>query len=269
MNRIVPALIAWTARVVGWAGLLGLGAYLICNFQGITVRGQIARTWLRFEGHDAMHRLLEHAGLEHLHDMFGSVEARGMRYYDPLLILARDPAVLVVYGKSANSQRQEVEIYIVFDRDGVLVGTPIIVRRDAASRRFGGPTQIIEADSAHWLVCYEYTAAATTQPTSAPTTREFISHVYRLVDGESVEVFAIAYDCPRSQWPRFHARRHRDRTVALDLQVIPAGGPWNPAAVATFVWDETLGRFVGPQHDPQGRWEVLVPQPDPQSDATQ
>ena len=153
MNRIVPALIAWTARVVGWAGLLGLGDYLICNYQGITVRGQIARTCLRFEGHDAMHRLLEHAGLEHLHDMFGSVEARGMRYYDPLLILARDPAVLVLYGKSASSQRQDVQVYLVFSRDGALVGTPIIVRRDAASRSSSGPTPILEADSAHWLVC--------------------------------------------------------------------------------------------------------------------
>jgi len=174
--------------------------------------------------------------------------------------MTRQPSVLRLQGE-ARGTRESIAVYIVFDRNGALVGAPIVWRSDPDRSSRAWLSQTIEGATSCFMVLSEFTAVATTQPAATPTTGKVVFHVYRLARSESVEVFAIHCDWAVNQWPWLEATRRDDR-VTLHLKVSPAGKS-NLQTVATFVWDESLGRFVGPQHDPQGRWEVIFPPPDP------
>ena len=82
MKRALPMTVAWPARILGWAGVLTLALYILCNYQGIAVRGQLARMSMPFERHDAMHTLLNRYGLLYLlkplHDVTPSGWAGGL-----------------------------------------------------------------------------------------------------------------------------------------------------------------------------------------------
>ena len=64
MRRMLPIAIGWTARIGGWALLLGLASYAVANHRGMGIRGQVARLAIPSEQDDALAVLLRIAGLD-------------------------------------------------------------------------------------------------------------------------------------------------------------------------------------------------------------
>jgi len=260
MKRAATIVVAWTARLAAWAVLLGLGTHFVSNYQGITVRAQLARIRVGSEEEDAVRALFERAGLLHLLPRVQATWGDPSGRYDPLFILARQPTVLYLEVEALDGMDFE-RIAIAFDGDGRVVGAPIVLE-DAPGRYFAAPLQIITADSAHFLIFEDYFDTVTTPTTTALADYDSALRVYRLVNARSAEVFTIACNCPSAWQVTLEAKHRDDGAIALDLKGTLARGQ-NPQTMATFVWNEALGRFVGPQHDPQGRWEVIFPPPDP------
>ena len=88
MRRRLPGLIAWSARLVGWAGLLLLIVHVVWNHQGLAVRGQFARLSIPMERDAALADLLKRAGLAGRPRLSLSRHAAFQHFLGPLRVLS-------------------------------------------------------------------------------------------------------------------------------------------------------------------------------------
>lgn len=267
MRRLVLMIVAWTARFGVWLLLLALAVHIVLNHRGISVRGRLAQLWLPTERQQAMRALIEPGGLAHLLPPAAELEPVPLGWGIQFL-LDPGPAVFALAVQSPVGEWDQI-VVVTFDQEGRVVGAPIIDRAENQSFAYGQPFQVLKARDDHFVLFRRWDQLTKPAPTTGPTNWDLYFHVFRLAGTESTAVFALHCACSRTQWFTLEGT-HPDREgVAVELKRAPTTRSVEPPTIAGFVWDQNLGRFVGPQSDPQGRWEVILPEPDPPSDTAE
>ena len=255
MRRMLPIAIGWTARIGGWALLLGLASYAVANHRGMGIRGQVARLAIPSEQDDALAVLLRIAGLDGV-PTFELNPGLKLHYWRPFTTLAPVPChvPLDVIGRRMPGVS---ELFIVFNADGQLAGAPVkwtpLFRYPEYAGHF--VVSIVDETGPTFLITGEYRRAPVT--TGAAPKTEIHYRIYRLEREESPSVLTImfTYSPKGGMYLRAEPDRH-DRTA---IQLVTWGTTGQPAGttVATFVWDSERERFIEPPPDPQGRWRVV------------
>ena|GEM_PF-4653368 len=256
MKRL-PNLIAWSARLVGWIGLVSLFAYITWNREGIGVRGQLARLSLPTEREAALRNLLVRAGLTDGHYQLAPDAARyGYGFSGPMPVLQKRPSMLRLTARP--SDRGFEDVYVCFDRNGRVAGAPLVLAPDPAPVRF--VPQCAQAGSSCFVTLCEVAQTTTT----GLAARNLTYHTYHMGFPKSLEVLTVTLTPTPSQSANLVVDQDDSGCALVNLVMYTWSRPGislttSAENVATFRWDDDQGRFVGPDHDPQGRWEVIYP----------
>ena len=263
MMKRLPNLIAWSVRLVGWVGLVSLFAYITWNREGIGVRGQLARLSLPTEREAALQNLVLRAGLTDRHYQLAPDVARfDYGFSGPMPVLRKRPSVLRLAARPSDGGFED--IYVCFDRDGQVAGAPIVLAPNPASGRFAVVPQSAQVGSSCFVTLCEVGQMATTMPGTAPAAPNLIYHTYRMGFPESLEVLTVRPTPAPNEWVALTVDQDDLGCALVNLVMYTWSRPGislttSAENVATFRWDDDQGRFVGPDHDPQGRWEVIYP----------
>ena len=255
MRRILPVAIGWTARIGGWALLLGLASFTVANHQGMGVRGQVARLNIRSERDDALDGLLRRAGLDGAENLVLRPTSL-WSYWRPFATLVPAPCHVTV-SPIGTPIPGVTELIIVFNTDGELAGAPVkwvqlSPRPEYAGHFVGSP---VEETDPTFLVIGEYRRVPVTA--GAATRFEVYYRVYRLNREESPSVLTVVFTYNPKGWMYLEAERDRHDRTAVELVTYATMRHSARTVVATFVWDSERERFIEPPPDPQGRWRVV------------
>lgn len=257
MNVNGVRIISVSARILGWAYLLGLAGLVTLNHEGAAVRGQIARLRLASEKDDALACLLAR------HQLAGKLthlRAITRRPRDPELpdpVLAPTPVILHLNGE--NLSRRRVEAFIPFDRKGRVIGNPLLMPADSLLADVCFPPYCWSAGPLRLLVL-------TTWEKSYRKARarelQFVYHAFRLGTPTSNKVLAVKFATLPGMSPPLRLGEDASGRPVLDVVVYTNRTTTTPAALspqsgARFTWDDASGRFVGQERDPNGMWEVI------------
>jgi hypothetical protein len=267
MRRALLSVVAWTARVGGWALVLALLTYVAWKHEGLGVRGQMIRLTLPSERARALRALLQQAGIHAPPEQF---EANPLvidyLFAGPEIVLRRRSSVLHL-SRRVTVDDPPTQLRVCFDSDGRLAGAPVELTgiSSLVYFHFAG-SLILEMGSLRFLPVWEALRSSTSTPASGPVSQDLALHVFQLGFPASVEVLTIRCTVGARQFPVFVVDWDDAGNAVLNLVLktytTPTAAP-SVQTLASFTWAETRGRFVGPQRDPQGRWEVLEPQAGP------
>ncbi|MCP4593688.1 MAG: hypothetical protein GY842_23375 [bacterium] len=265
MRRRLPSLIAWSARLAGWAALLLLLNHVVWNHQGHAVRGQFARLSIPAERDAALADLLQRAGLGERPHLSIPRDAVVHEALGPFQVLS--PWARVLHVEENPESGKSTSVFVRFDSRGRLAGAPVeIVHALNSSHTYWSGSYSLPDD---FLTLSEIHQPSTA-PTSAPAGTAFLHHVYALGFPSSREVLAVKTIQTASSYAYILIERDESGDPVLEVTI----QTWTPGSggiaimpsteiIATFTWDDAAGRFVVPERDPQGRWEVVFPTPAP------
>lgn len=255
MMRMLPVAIGWTARIGGWALLLGLASFTVANHQGMGVRGQVARLNMPSERDDALDGLLRRAGLDGAENLVLNSRLL-LSYWRPFATLVPAPCHVPV-SVTGTGMSDVSELIIVFNTDGDLAGAPVKWEHPGLGRGYAGHFvgPLVDETDPTFLVIGEFRRAQATAGTARKT--EVYYQVYRLNREESPSVLTIVFTRMPKAWMYLEAERDRRDRTAVELVTYARTMQSERTVVATFVWDSEHERFIEPPPDPLGRWRVV------------
>ena len=271
MRRVGFALVAWSARIVGWAVVLLLLTYVVVNYEGTGLRGQYARWLLPSERYEAERNLLQRAGLDpQQYAVFNEFQASEYLFSGPFRVLSKTPLALQLTPRGGYGYGQPSERYVCFGREGRLLGAPVdpswlaIEGQEAPTFR-AVVQEVVDFGSLRFMVLRAHVPTLTTTTPATPSGTVSVLRVFQIAFPESSEVLAIRRRTGPWEWDSLTIRQEREGAVSADLAVrrgSPGGGLLPPSqTVASFPWDSTRGRFTGSTRDSLGLWEMVYPPP--------
>lgn len=255
MRRMLPIAIGWSARIGGWALLLGLVGYTVANHRGMAVRGQIARLNMPSERDDAFAGLLRRAGLDGTENLVLNSRLL-VSNWRPFAALVPAPCHVPV-SVTGTDMSGVSELFVIFTADGKLAGAPVKWVQPSPRPEYAGhfvASPVDETDPT-FLVIGEYWRVPVT--TGAATRFEVYYRVYRLNREESPSVLTVVFTYNPKGWMYLEAEPDRHDRTAVELVTYATKTHSARTVIATFVWDSEHERFIEPPSDPQGRWRVV------------